>query len=107
RFRRLDIALAVANDKAAFMADRPMFHQVVNHAGLWLSPVVIFEITRNRTLRMVRAITDVVDDGALRRQFGAHPVMQHVERFFAIEAARDAGLVGEEENEIAGLVESA
>ena len=42
---------------------------------------------------------------ALRRKFGAHPVMQRVELVLGEKTARDAGLVGEEEHEIAGVVQ--
>ena len=45
--------------------------------------------------------------GALRGELGAHPVVQRVEFVLGEEAARHAGLVGEEEHEIAGLVEPA
>src|ERR1700755_438563 len=56
---------------------------------------------------MVRAVADIVDARALRQQLGAHPVVQHVEFGLGEEAARHAGLVGEEEHEIAGVVEPA
>ena len=101
----LDVALAVADDKAAGVAHRPMLHQVMDHAGRRFAPVMILEIARDRSVRMMRAISDVVDDSALRGKLGAHPVMQRVELGFGEKAARDAGLVGEEENEIAGVVE--
>src|SRR5581483_10242795 len=49
---------------------------------------------------MMRAVADVVDARALRQELGAHPVMQHVELGLGEEAARHAGLIGEEEHEI-------
>src|ERR1700727_2685879 len=87
------------------MTYRPVLRQIVNHAGLRLSPVMVFEITRDRSIRVMRAIADVVDDGALCGELSAHPVMQGVEFALGEEAACDAGLVGEEEHEIAGVVQ--
>jgi len=101
----LDIALAVADDKTADVAHRPMLHQVMDHAGRRFAPVMIFEIARDRSVRMMRTISDVVDHSALGGELGAHPVVQCVELDLGEKAARDAGLVGEEENEIAGIVE--
>ena len=75
--------------------------------GRGLAPVMILEIAGDRSVGMMRAIPDVVDHGALRGEFGAHPVVQHVELVLGEEAARHAGLVGEEEHEIAGIVEPA
>jgi hypothetical protein len=42
--RRLDIGLAVADDKAALVAHRPVLHQIVDHARRGLAPVMVFEI---------------------------------------------------------------
>ena len=66
---------------------------------------MIFEIAGDGARGMMRAIPDVVDHGALRGELGAHPVVQHVEFVFGEVAARHAGLVGEEEHEIAGVVQ--
>ena len=93
--------------KLPCVAHRPVRHQIVDHAGRRFAPVMIFEIALDRPGRMMRAIPDVVDDGALRRQFGEHPVMQRVEFVLGEKAARHAGLVGEEEDEISGVVEPA
>src|SRR4051812_18462061 len=68
---------------------------------------MVFQIAGNGAVGMMRAIPDIVDDGALGGEFGAHPVVQHVEFLLGEVAARDAGLVGEEEHVIAGLVEPA
>ena len=68
---------------------------------------MVFEIAGDGAVGMVRAISDVVDAGALRGKFGAHPVVQRVELVLGEEAARHAGLVGEEEHEIAGVVQPA
>jgi hypothetical protein len=55
---------------------------------------------------MVRTIPDVIDARALRRQFRAHPVVQDAKIVFAKISARDARLIGEDENEIAGVVQA-
>src|SRR5437868_14454119 len=79
----------------------------MDHAGRGFAPVMILQIALDGAGRMVRAVPDIVDARALRQQFGAHPVMQHIELGLGEEAARDAGLVGEEEDKIAGVVEAA
>ena len=107
RFRRLDIGRAVADDKTALAPHRPVLHQIVDHAGARLSPVMVFEIALDRSVGMMRAIPDVVDTRALGGEFGEHPVVQRVEFVFGEEAARHAGLIGEEEHEISGVVEPA
>src|SRR3984957_5806332 len=68
---------------------------------------MILQIAGHRSLRVMRAIPDVVDDGALRGELGAHPVMQHGELVLGKETARDTGLIGEEEHKISGLVQPA
>ena len=59
--RRLDIGRAVADDKTALAPHRPVLHQVVDHAGARLSPVMVLEIALDRSVGMMRAIPDVVD----------------------------------------------
>ena len=76
RFRCLDIGRAIANDKASVTSYRPVLHQVVYHARARLSPMVIFKVADDRSLRMVRAISNVVDARALRGEFGAHPFVR-------------------------------
>ena len=53
-----------------------MLHQIVDHAGTWLPPGMIFEIAGDGARGMMRAIPDVVDHGALGSELGAHPVVQ-------------------------------
>src|SRR5690349_7380236 len=77
----------------------------MDHAGRRLAPVMIFQIALHRAGWMMRAVPDIVDARALRQQFGQHPVVQPVQFSLGEEAARDAGLVGEEEHEIAGVIE--
>ncbi len=103
---RLDIARAVADDKTALAPHRPMLHQVMDHAGARLSPMVVFEIALDRSVGMMRAIADIVDHGALRGELAPHPAVQAVEIVLGKETARHAGLIGEEKHEIAGFVKS-
>src|SRR5258708_1384881 len=86
--RSLDIGRAIANDKTAVAPHRPMRHQIEDHAGAWLAPVVVLEIAGDRSVGMMRAISDVVDDGVLSGKLGAHPVVQRVDIVFGKEAAR-------------------
>src|ERR1700738_132773 len=102
--RGLDIGWTIANDKTAVAPHRPVRHQIEDHAGARLAPMVIPKIAGDRSIGMMRAIPDIVDDGVLRGEFGAHPVVQRVEIGFGKKAARHAGLIGEEEYEISGVV---
>ena len=45
--RRLDVAFAITDHKAAVATHRPVFHQIEDHAGRRLAPVVIFQIARD------------------------------------------------------------
>src|SRR5262245_46798193 len=66
-FRGLDVAVAVADDKTAFVPYRPVRHQIVDHAGRGFAPMVFFEIALDDAVGVMRAVPDVVDAGALRR----------------------------------------
>src|SRR5205814_631264 len=56
-------------------------------------------------LGMERAVARVVDPGALRLQLVQHPAVQLDQIVFGEHAARDAGLVGDDENEVPRVVE--
>ena len=53
----------------------------------------------------MRAVADVVDEGALRGEFSAHPVVQAVQLLLGEKPARDAGLIGEDKHEKACHIE--
>src|ERR1019366_2986964 len=84
-----------------------MLHQVMDHAGARLSPMVVFEIALDRSVGMMRAIADIVDHSTLCGELGTHPAVQAGEIVLGKETARHAGLIGEEKYEISGLVEPA
>ncbi len=69
--------------------------------------MVVLEIAGNRSAGMMRAISDIVDDGALSGELGAHPVVQRAQIVLRKESARHAGLIGEEEHKISGIVQAA
>src|SRR5882762_1844609 len=69
--------------------------------------MVIFEIAGNRSVRMMRAISDVVDNGTQGGELAPHPVVQRAQFVLGEESARHAGLIGEEEHKISGIVEAA
>ena len=49
---------------------------------------MVFQITGNRTIGMMRAIPDVIDDCSLAGEFGAHPIVQCAQLILVKEAAR-------------------
>src|SRR4051812_22318994 len=68
--------------------------------------MMVFEIPGNRSVGMVRTIPDVVNPCVLRGKLAAHPVVQRAQIVFGEKAAGDAGLIGEEKDEIAGFIEA-
>src|SRR5260370_3126091 len=89
------------------MAHRPVLHQIMNHARRGLAPMMVFEIAGDGARGMMRAMSDVVNDGPLSGEFGKHPVVQLIEVVFGKVTARDPGLISEEEHEIAGVIQPA
>ena len=82
-------------------------HQVVDHAGRGFAPMMILEIAGNGSVGMMRAIPDVVDDGALAASSARIQSCSVLSSCFGEEAARHPGLVGEEKHEISGVVQPA
>src|SRR5947207_15409587 len=68
-----EVRVLVANQEASCPVDRPVAHQVEQHAGLRLAPVGIPTIGGNLSLRMKGAVAHVIDVGALRRELGPYP----------------------------------
>ena len=62
-------------------------------------------VGRNRRIDMIGTITEIVDMCALRREFFLHMTMQRDDVLFFIKALGDAGLIGDDENEIAAIVQ--
>src|SRR5713101_3642849 len=74
--RRLDVRGLVSDQKAFCPINRPVAHQVEQHAGFRLAPVGIPAIGGDLALRVKGAIAHVVDARALRREFGPHPSVE-------------------------------
>src|SRR5260370_36900342 len=89
------------------MAHRPVLHQIMNHARRGLAPMMVFEIAGDGARGMMRAMSDVVNDGPLSGECGKHPVGQLIEVVCGKVTARDPGLISEEEHEIAGVIQPA
>jgi hypothetical protein len=68
---------------------------------------MLSDLAGDRSLRIVWTEADVIDPRAAAGELVAHPAVQPIHIGFGDEAARDAGLVGEDEYPIAGLVEAA
>ena len=97
----------VADHETAVASHRPVFQKIEQHARLRLAAVAGPRIVAQPAVRMVRTEADVVDARILSGEFAAHPVVQGAHVRFAEHAARHAGLVGDDEDVIAGLIEVA
>src|SRR4029077_10513079 len=75
--------------------------------ALPISPMMVLEIARDDAIGMVWAIPDVIDDGALGGELGAHPVVQRIEFFLREKAPPHPRLIGEEEDKISRSVQPA
>src|ERR1041385_1685028 len=105
--RRLHIDVLVADKHAARRIDRPMLHQIKDHAGLGLAPIRLLAIGGNLSVGEEWAVAHVVDARALSRKFAAHPGIERIHLRLGELAARHAGLVGGDEHEIVGVIKFA
>ena len=105
RSRGGKIAVAVADEKAAFPVHRPTAQQIDEHPRRRLAPVARPAESRVRRLGVKRAIADVVDMGARARQFRGKVVVEREQFRFRIKPARDPRLVGRDKHEPPGIVE--
>src|SRR5207237_2062662 len=67
-----EVAVLVPDKKACLPVDRPVPHQVEDHAGRRLAPVADLAIGRYRPFRVKGAIAEIVDMSADRRELGRH-----------------------------------
>src|SRR5882762_462144 len=103
----LEIRRAVADQKRSCSVDRPFGEQLLDHAWSRLAQIRGAAIALDGALGMVRAEFDAVDMRAALAKLQVHPVVEIVHVVFAVEAARDARLIGHEEHEIYRIVQPA
>ena len=80
---------------------RRLFEQ----AGLRLAAIAGDGVTRDRALRMMRAIIERVDAGAGGGELPPDLVVETLDVVLAVIAARDARLVGDDDRQEAGVVQ--
>src|SRR4051795_6584715 len=107
RLPGLDVPSLISDYEASIELHRPVLDEIVQHTGCGLAPIMLSDVAGDRSLRMVWTEADVIDPRAVTGELGTHPAVQPVHVGVSEEAARDAGLVGEDEYPIAGLVEAA
>src|SRR6266568_3489893 len=100
-----EVAVLVANKEARRAVDRPRAQQVEDHARGGLAPIAGAAVRGDAPLRMERAIADIVDVSARSRKLAREVGMQAVNFRLAVMPACDAGLIGHDEDEEAGIVE--
>jgi hypothetical protein len=75
--------------------------------GAGLAVRVLALVGADAVLRVVGAEVDGVERDVLREELGAHPVHEGVEVGLCVEAARDAGLVGDDDQFVAQALRGA
>jgi hypothetical protein len=100
-----DVAGLVAYERAASGIEREVGGGLQKHPGIGLAPRMIATIVADTVHRMIGTVIDARDGGAFRFEASAHPP-RHIRIGFFIEiAAADAGLVGDDDNRPAYLID--
>jgi hypothetical protein len=63
--------------------DRPVLHEVEDHARVRFAPVAVLAIGLDRAVDVVGAVADVVDACAFAPELADHPAMQLAHGIFA------------------------
>ncbi|MGY4377942.1 hypothetical protein ACVWZ3_005581 [Bradyrhizobium sp. i1.3.6] len=98
------VALLVSDQDAAVGRYGKPLHQVGDHAGAGLAPVAVATVALDDAIGMVGTVFECVDPRTDRGELVRHPAMQRFYIALLVESTGDAGLVGDDEGEIAGLV---
>src|SRR6266702_5299133 len=107
RLAGLDVPGLISDHEAPVELHGPVLDEIAQHAGCGLTPRMFLDVAGDRSLRMVRTEADVIDPRTFAGELVAYPAVQRVHISFGVEAAGDAGLVGEDKHQIAGLIETA
>ena len=87
--------MSITDQKARATVNRPALEKISYHPRGGLTPVAVKAIVRNHSLRVKRAVPDVVEMRAGRRELGSDLRVQSQHICFRIEPSRDPGLIGE------------
>src|SRR6185312_10346750 len=82
----------------------PAVKTIEDHSRRRFAPVAGAPPLLDYSVFMVGAILELVDMGAEAGQFLVHPAMQPIDRIDAIIAARNAGLIGHHECQVASVI---
>ena len=102
-----EVGLAIADQERLRGIDRPLRQQLADHAGFRLAQLGDKPIALDHSLGMVGAVFEAIDVRAVAPQLGAHPAVQVDDVLFAVQPARDTGLVGDDEHQVARVVQPA
>ena len=100
-----EIAVLVADQKARRDVHRPEAQEVEDQSRGGLAPVARPAIGGDDPFRVERAIADIVDVSAYRGKLSGEVSMHATNFRLAVQPARDAGLIGHEEDKQPGIVE--
>lgn len=107
----LDVALAVADDPGRFEVDVEVFGGLEEHAGVRLAAgavnLQLGDLALVAFVGVMGAVVDAVDEGALLPEEGLHLVVDGLQGLPGQAALCDAGLVGDDDGEVAGVVDAA
>src|SRR3954451_23919086 len=105
RTGRFEVARFVADQDAVICIDGEAAEQIGDHSGSRLAPDTDAAVSLDGSVGMIGAIFEGVDMGADGCHFVRHPAVQRVHMAFLVETPGDARLIGDDESEIAGIVD--
>src|ERR1700747_2064853 len=82
-----------------------MLHEIENHAGLWFAPMTCRSIEGHCGFRVMRTEAKIINTGAGAAQLISKMRMELTDVVFAKIAACHAGLIGDDKNVEAVIVE--
>ena len=91
--RRRDVPVGVADQKAGFPVDRPVFEQIEDHPRHRLAPIADLALGRVDTLGAEGAIAEIVDTRARRGQLEGEVPVCRAGIVFGIIPTRDTALM--------------
>jgi hypothetical protein len=104
---RRDVRTAVADEDRAGEVEREIAGGAEQHAGAGLAVGVFALVVADAVFGVVGAEVDGVERDLLHEELGAHPVHEGVEVGLRVETARDAGLVGDDDQFVAQALSGA
>lgn len=99
--RRLHVGKAIPKHDGSSEVQAEILGGPPQHSRLRLPALAITAVLLAPSVRMMRAVVDGVERGAVRGEFAAHPVHISVEVLLAVIATGDTRLIGNDDDQVA------